>query len=52
MAFANLMYLALAGDSGLRLMLNWRKRLGIIHGIANGVAYLHEGSGECVITGI
>ncbi|EEC78089.1 hypothetical protein OsI_17568 [Oryza sativa Indica Group] len=34
------------GDSGLRLMLNWRKRLGIIHGIANGVAYLHEGSGE------
>lgn len=49
MAFANLMYLALAGDSGLRLMLNWRKRLGIIHGIANGIAYLHEGSGECVI---
>uniref|UniRef100_A0A0D9ZRA4 non-specific serine/threonine protein kinase n=1 Tax=Oryza glumipatula TaxID=40148 RepID=A0A0D9ZRA4_9ORYZ len=37
------------GDSGLRLLLNWRKRLDIIHGIANGIAYLHEGSGECVI---
>uniref|UniRef100_A0A0E0KF94 non-specific serine/threonine protein kinase n=1 Tax=Oryza punctata TaxID=4537 RepID=A0A0E0KF94_ORYPU len=32
-----------------RASLNWAKRLGIINGMAQGVNYLHEGSGETVI---
>lgn len=37
------------GEPSLRAMLNWRQRLDIIHGVAHGVAYLHEGSGESVV---
>jgi serine/threonine protein kinase len=39
----------LTGTPNLRASLNWVRRLEIIHGIAHGVAYLHGGSGECVI---
>ncbi|KAI5010645.1 hypothetical protein ZWY2020_012782 [Hordeum vulgare] len=37
------------GEPSLRATLSWRKRLDIIHGIAQGVAYMHEGSGESVV---
>uniref|UniRef100_A0ACD5V3Z9 Uncharacterized protein n=1 Tax=Avena sativa TaxID=4498 RepID=A0ACD5V3Z9_AVESA len=37
------------GTSSLRASLNWARRLEIIHGIAEGVAYLHGGSGQSVI---
>uniref|UniRef100_A0ACD5UFC4 Uncharacterized protein n=1 Tax=Avena sativa TaxID=4498 RepID=A0ACD5UFC4_AVESA len=37
------------GTSSLRASLNWARRLEIIHGIAEGVAYLHGGSGKSVI---
>ncbi|CAN6294690.1 unnamed protein product [Urochloa humidicola] len=37
------------GTRKLRASLNWAKRLEIIHGIAQGVSYLHEGSGQNVI---
>lgn len=41
--------MALKGEPSNRALLNWRQRLDIIQGIAQGVAYLHEGSGESVI---
>ncbi|WVZ87343.1 hypothetical protein U9M48_033992 [Paspalum notatum var. saurae] len=41
--------LELAGKPRTRASLNWPRRLDIIHGIARGVWYLHEGSGENVI---
>ncbi|XP_052148230.1 putative cysteine-rich receptor-like protein kinase 31 [Oryza glaberrima] len=37
------------GTPKRRASLNWAKRLGIINGMAQGVNYLHEGSGEIVI---
>ncbi|KAF7011406.1 hypothetical protein CFC21_025717 [Triticum aestivum] len=37
------------GEPSLRATLSWRQRLDIIHGIAQGVAYMHEGSGESVV---
>uniref|UniRef100_R7W9K6 Receptor-like serine/threonine-protein kinase n=1 Tax=Aegilops tauschii TaxID=37682 RepID=R7W9K6_AEGTA len=36
------------GEPSLRATLSWRQRLDIINGIAQGVAYMHEGSGESV----
>jgi serine/threonine protein kinase len=39
----------LIGTTSLRASLNWARRLEIIHGIAQGVAYLHGGSGTSVI---
>jgi serine/threonine protein kinase len=40
-----------AGHTSNRALLNWTRRLEIILGIAHGVAYLHEGSGESIIHG-
>ncbi|SPT20226.1 unnamed protein product [Triticum aestivum] len=37
------------GEPSLRATLSWRQRLDIINGIAQGVAYMHEGSGESVV---
>ncbi|KAJ1272969.1 hypothetical protein BS78_06G244000 [Paspalum vaginatum] len=37
------------GKPSTRASLDWPRRLEIIHGIARGVWYLHEGSGENVI---
>ena len=37
------------GIPKLRALLNWARRLELLHGIAHGVAYLHGGSGESVI---
>ncbi|CAL5070258.1 unnamed protein product [Urochloa decumbens] len=37
------------GEPSDRARLNWRLRLDIIHGVAHGVAYLHQGSDESVV---
>ncbi|KAL6651962.1 hypothetical protein ACP70R_010887 [Stipagrostis hirtigluma subsp. patula] len=37
------------GERDRRDVLNWRKRLDIIHGIAQGVDYLHKGSGKTIV---
>ncbi|CAO2043885.1 unnamed protein product [Urochloa humidicola] len=37
------------GEPSDRAKLNWRLRLDIIHGVAHGVAYLHQGSEESVV---
>lgn len=37
------------GKLSVRASLSWPTRLEIIHGIARGVCYLHEGTGEIVI---
>ncbi|CAN6236368.1 unnamed protein product [Urochloa humidicola] len=37
------------GEPSDRARLNWRLRLDIIHGVAHGVAYLHQGSEESVV---
>jgi serine/threonine protein kinase len=37
------------GEPDDRATLNWRQRLDIIHGIAQGVAYLHAGSDQSVV---
>ncbi|TVU32349.1 hypothetical protein EJB05_24074, partial [Eragrostis curvula] len=37
------------GKPNIRASLNWPKRLEVIHGIARGVCYLHEGRGEIVV---
>ncbi|CAN6269411.1 unnamed protein product [Urochloa humidicola] len=37
------------GEHSDRAKLNWRLRLDIIHGVAHGVAYLHQGSEESVV---
>ncbi|KAJ1272977.1 hypothetical protein BS78_06G244700 [Paspalum vaginatum] len=37
------------GKPSDRARLNWRQRLDIIHGVAHGVAYLHQGSEESVV---
>ncbi|CAL5014667.1 unnamed protein product [Urochloa decumbens] len=37
------------GEPSDRARLNWRLRLDIVHGVAHGVAYLHQGSEECVV---
>ncbi|OEL25484.1 Receptor-like serine/threonine-protein kinase SD1-8 [Dichanthelium oligosanthes] len=37
------------GNPSDRARLNWRQRLDIIHGVAHGVAYLHQGSEESVV---
>nr|TKW06799.1 hypothetical protein SEVIR_7G264300v2 [Setaria viridis] len=37
------------GEPSDRARLNWRQRLDIIHGVAHGVAYLHQGSEESVV---
>ena len=49
MYLSNNTYLALTGIPKLRALLNWARRLELLHGIAHGVAYLHGGSGESVI---
>ena len=42
-------HLTLTGIPKLRALLNWARRLELLHGIAHGVAYLHGGLGESVI---
>ncbi|CAN6164079.1 unnamed protein product [Urochloa humidicola] len=37
------------GEPSDRARLNWRLRLDIIHAVAHGVAYLHQGSEESVV---
>jgi serine/threonine protein kinase len=39
----------LIGKPSVRASLDWAKRLQIIRGIAQGVWYLHEGSGENLV---
>jgi serine/threonine protein kinase len=47
--FISLYLKLMAGEPSNRARLNWRQRLDIIHGVAHGVAYLHQGSEDSVV---